>query len=49
MIINKDELKSPAIDEVSSRCVFSDFTFITCLDFASAAAYINNMKVCIKE
>lgn len=45
LIVNKEELKSPLVEEVSARCVFSDLTFIVCWDILSAATYIKNIKV----
>lgn len=45
LITNKDEMKSPMVEELSARCVFSEFTFILCWDISSAATYINNIKV----
>lgn len=47
LIAGKEELKSPVIEEISARCVFSDFTFIACWSISSAAIYINNLKVSI--
>lgn len=47
LIVNKEELKSPLVEEVSARCVFSDLTFIVCWDILSAATYIKNVKVSI--